>query len=108
MTEAPVEFRDVTYTLPDGRTLLEAISLTLAPGTTTALLGRSGSGKTTLMRTVNALITPTSGQVLVAEKTHHHLEPPRTPPRHRLRHPGLRPLPPLDRRAQHRPRPRTH
>jgi osmoprotectant transport system ATP-binding protein len=40
----------------------------LEAGTTTALLGRSGSGKTTLLRTVNELVTPTSGEVLVAGK----------------------------------------
>ncbi len=39
--------------------------LALEAGTTTALLGRSGSGKTTLLRTVNALVRPTSGDVLV-------------------------------------------
>jgi osmoprotectant transport system ATP-binding protein len=32
------------------------------------LLGRSGSGKTTLLRTVNRLVEPTSGQVLVQNK----------------------------------------
>jgi osmoprotectant transport system ATP-binding protein len=68
VTEAPVEFADVSYAwgpLPQDR-LLRGVSLTLAPGTTTALLGRSGSGKTTLMRMVNGLVTPTAGSVSVA------------------------------------------
>ena len=43
----------------------DGVSLRVEPGTTTALLGRSGSGKTTLLRTVNALVKPTGGRVLV-------------------------------------------
>ena len=68
MTEAPVEFADVSYAWGPRQQdrLLRGVSLTLAPGTTTALLGRSGSGKTTLMRMVNGLVTPTSGSVSVA------------------------------------------
>ncbi len=45
--------------------ILNGISLELEVGTTTALLGRSGSGKTTLLRTINGLMRPSSGQVLV-------------------------------------------
>jgi osmoprotectant transport system ATP-binding protein len=63
-TEA-VEFADVSFELPGGHRLLSGVSLTVAAGTTTALLGRSGSGKTTLLRTVNALVRPTGGRVLV-------------------------------------------
>ena len=67
MTEAPVEFADVSYAWGSREQdrLLRGVSLTLAPGTTTALLGRSGSGKTTLMRMVNGLVTPTAGSVAV-------------------------------------------
>jgi osmoprotectant transport system ATP-binding protein len=68
MPTVGVEFAKVSYTLADGRVLLRDISLQLEAGTTTALLGRSGSGKTTLLRTVNALVAPTSGEVLVAGK----------------------------------------
>ena len=64
--DAGVTFAGVSYLLPDGRALLREISLELEAGTTTALLGRSGSGKTTLLRTVNGLVTPTSGEVSVA------------------------------------------
>jgi osmoprotectant transport system ATP-binding protein len=68
MVDAGVTFAGVGYTLADGRALLRDISLELEAGTTTALLGRSGSGKTTLLRTVNGLVMPTSGEVLVAGK----------------------------------------
>ena len=60
-----IEFRDVSYRLPDGRALLEHVSLTVEVGTTVALLGKSGSGKTTLLRTVNRMHPVSSGDVLV-------------------------------------------
>lgn len=66
MAEPSVQFDDVSYRLPDGRTLIRGVSLRLEPGTTTALLGRSGSGKTTLLRMVNGLVRPTAGRVLNA------------------------------------------
>jgi osmoprotectant transport system ATP-binding protein len=66
MVDPGVTFAKVSYTLAGGRVLLRDISLQLEMGTTTALLGRSGSGKTTLLRTVNGLVVPTSGEVLVA------------------------------------------
>lgn len=62
---AAIEFREVSFALPQGRQLLERISLAVDAGTTTAVLGRSGSGKTTLLRTVNRMVEPTSGTVLV-------------------------------------------
>jgi osmoprotectant transport system ATP-binding protein len=62
---AAIEFRGVSFATAQGRLLLNEISLALEEGTTTAILGRSGSGKTTLLRTVNRMIEPTSGDVLV-------------------------------------------
>lgn len=60
-----IEFRGVCFATPQGRLLLDHISLAVEAGTTTAILGRSGSGKTTLLRTVNRMIEPTSGDVLL-------------------------------------------
>jgi len=60
-----IELKELSFTVPPGRLLLDNISLVLAQGTTTALLGRSGSGKTTLLRTVNRMVEPTSGEVFV-------------------------------------------
>jgi osmoprotectant transport system ATP-binding protein len=60
-----IEFRNVSFAVSRGRLLLDNISLAVEEGTTTAILGRSGSGKTTLLRTVNRMVEPTSGDVLV-------------------------------------------
>jgi osmoprotectant transport system ATP-binding protein len=65
---AAIEFRNVSFAVSDERLLLDNISLALEEGTTTAVLGRSGSGKTTLLRTVNRMIEPTNGDVLVHGK----------------------------------------
>ena len=73
MSTQAVEFETLSVAVPPSnglhhRPLLRDIDLRIAPGTTTALLGRSGSGKTTLLRTVNALVRPTSGRVLVGDR----------------------------------------
>lgn len=60
---AAIEFRDVSLTAPQGRMLLDGVSLSIQEGSTTAVLGRSGSGKTTLLRTVNRMVQPTGGEV---------------------------------------------
>ena len=65
MATQGVEFAQVSFEVPGGRRLLSDVSVKVEAGTTTALLGRSGSGKTTLLRTVNALVRPTGGRVLV-------------------------------------------
>lgn len=62
---AAVEFRNVSVTTAQGRALLSGISLAVEEGSTTVLLGRSGSGKTTLLRTVNRMVEPSGGEVIV-------------------------------------------
>jgi len=46
--------------------VIRGVSLKVAPGTTTCIIGPSGSGKSTLLRGVNRLHEPKSGQVLLA------------------------------------------
>jgi osmoprotectant transport system ATP-binding protein len=62
---AAIEFRDVRLELREGRRILDGVSFAVEEGSVTAILGRSGSGKTTLIRTVNRMIAPTGGNVLV-------------------------------------------
>ena len=45
------------------RTLLTDISVAIAKGSKTALIGATGSGKTTLLRLLNRLIDPTAGKI---------------------------------------------
>jgi osmoprotectant transport system ATP-binding protein len=66
---AAIEFRNVSFAVSRERLLLDNISFALEDGTTTAVLGRSGSGKTTLLRTVNRMVEPTGGDVLVHGKS---------------------------------------
>ena len=65
MSLSAIEFRDISYRLPDKRILLDQLSLTVEAETTVALLGRSGSGKTTLLRLVNRMHEPTGGEILL-------------------------------------------
>lgn len=66
---AAIEFREVSFATPQGRLLLDRITLPVEEGTTAAILGRSGSGKTTLLRTVNRMVEPTAGEVRVQGKS---------------------------------------
>ena len=60
-----IEFRDLEVRTAQGRLLLDRVSLAFEEGSVVAILGRSGSGKTTLLRTVNRMIEPTAGAVLL-------------------------------------------
>lgn len=57
-------------------TAVDDVSLTIRPGTVTAVLGPSGSGKSTLLRCLNFLVVPDSGKVrlggVVADPTRDH------------------------------------
>jgi iron(III) transport system ATP-binding protein len=49
--------------------VLRSVGLTVAPGTTLALLGPSGCGKTTLLRCIAGLERPDAGSIAVAGRT---------------------------------------
>ena len=59
-------FHDITLRYPKStRPALEHVSLSLERGELVVLLGANGSGKSTLARLANAMLLPSSGQVLV-------------------------------------------
>lgn len=49
-------------------TVVDQVSLTVAPRTVTVIVGTSGSGKTTLLRMINRLVEPTSGAIRIDGK----------------------------------------
>lgn len=61
-----VELRDVGFGYPGAESaVLDGVSFTARPGTTTAVIGSTGAGKTTLVSLVPRLHDVTSGAVLV-------------------------------------------
>ena len=69
MTEAVIELRDVSLTLGEGASsvhVLKGISLDVAAGTATGIVGPSGSGKSTLLMVLAGLEKVDSGTVKIA------------------------------------------
>ncbi|MGH9248300.1 MAG: ABC-F family ATP-binding cassette domain-containing protein [Acidimicrobiales bacterium] len=58
-----VDLNSVTYTLPDGRVLLDDVSFRVGDGARVALVGANGSGKTTLLRIIAGDLDPHGGAV---------------------------------------------
>ena len=64
-----VEFKDVTFTYPDGEEyVLEHFNLKVPQGTNVAIVGETGAGKSTLVNLVCRFFEPTEGQVLIDGK----------------------------------------
>lgn len=59
-----LEVKHITFSW-NRSTLLDDVSLTLAPGETAVLVGGNGVGKTTLLKILAGLCIPSSGSVLV-------------------------------------------
>jgi osmoprotectant transport system ATP-binding protein len=66
MAEPLIELDHVGKSFDGGRAFaLRDVSLSLAKGGFTALVGRSGSGKTTTLKTINRLVEPDRGEVRI-------------------------------------------
>lgn len=61
---ASLTFEGVTKRYEDTEALA-GIDITIEPGSFVALVGASGSGKSTLLKTINRLVEPTTGRVLL-------------------------------------------
>lgn len=60
-----IEFRNVTFSYPKRKKLLQKLSFSVNPGETVALVGPSGSGKTTIVSLILRFFDPDSGQILI-------------------------------------------
>ena len=61
-SELPITIEDVSVR-SGGVTVLESVSLALAPGAPTVLIGPNGSGKSSLIRLAMGLLLPTTGRI---------------------------------------------
>jgi phosphonate transport system ATP-binding protein len=64
-----IEFRDIDVIYPNGFQALTDIDLSIPSGQFVVIVGLSGAGKSTLIRTVNHLVPPSKGEVLVDERS---------------------------------------
>ncbi|MDO4566755.1 MAG: energy-coupling factor transporter ATPase [Oscillospiraceae bacterium] len=64
-----IEVRDLSYKysegLPDEKTAVDSLSLSFERGEFVGIIGATGSGKSTFIQTLNGLLKPTSGEVLL-------------------------------------------
>ena len=58
-----IDVQHVTYSLSDGRVLLDDVTFRVPEGATAALVGANGAGKTTLMRMIAGDIAPEEGSI---------------------------------------------
>ena len=60
-----IDLNAISFTLPDGRPLLDEVTFRVGNGSTTALIGQNGAGKTTLLRIVRGELDAHGGAVTI-------------------------------------------
>lgn len=63
-----IEFKDVGLVYPNGTVGLKNVNLKIQDGEFVVIVGLSGAGKSTLIRSINRLVTPTTGSLLIDDK----------------------------------------
>ncbi|OLO40570.1 phosphonate ABC transporter ATP-binding protein [Alkalihalophilus pseudofirmus] len=63
-----IEFKDVSLVYPNGTQGLKNVNLKINHGEFVVIVGLSGAGKSTLIRSMNRLVTPTNGELLIDEE----------------------------------------
>jgi ATPase subunit of ABC transporter with duplicated ATPase domains len=58
-----LDVNQITFSLPDGRPLLDEVTFRVGDGITTALIGPNGTGKTTLLRIIAGDLAADSGAI---------------------------------------------
>jgi cobalt/nickel transport system ATP-binding protein len=67
--QAPlINLKDISYAYPNGRNILDKVTMEFSRGNRVGLIGPNGSGKTTLFRIIMGLLTPTSGSIEIFGK----------------------------------------
>jgi osmoprotectant transport system ATP-binding protein len=74
VTPAAIEVEDLGKRYGD-RDVVRGVSFKVGAGELVALVGGSGSGKTTILKTLNRLVEPSRGRVLVDGEDHRSIDP---------------------------------
>lgn len=64
-TASSIEFRNVSFTYPDGTEVLKNVSFKVEAGEHLAIVGPTGSGKSTLVHLLVRFYEPTSGSIFI-------------------------------------------
>ncbi|AST91440.1 MULTISPECIES: phosphonate ABC transporter ATP-binding protein [Sutcliffiella] len=60
-----IEFKDISLVYPNGTQGLKDINVKINEGEFVVIVGLSGAGKSTFIRSINRLVTPTDGELIV-------------------------------------------
>jgi len=63
--ECLLSLRDIRFEYDAGATVLNSLSMQVAPASITAILGPNGTGKTTLLNTIFGFLEPQHGEILL-------------------------------------------
>ncbi|WP_100373594.1 phosphonate ABC transporter ATP-binding protein [Bacillus sp. FJAT-45037] len=63
-----IEFKNTSLVYPNGNKGLKNINLKINEGEFVVIVGLSGAGKSTLIRSMNRLVTPTEGELLIDDE----------------------------------------
>ena len=63
-----IHLKDVSFTYPDGKTVLDGVTFTIPRGKRIGLIGPNGSGKTTLFHIIMGLLPASSGEIEIFGK----------------------------------------
>ena len=63
-----IEFRNVSFSYPSGKSVFKDLNISVRPGEKVAIMGPSGSGKSTLSLLLLRFLNPSNGEILFGNK----------------------------------------
>jgi len=65
MSHHIVDFKNISYSYPDGSKAVESIDLRIHHGESVAIVGANGAGKSTMLKLLVGILTPEQGEIRV-------------------------------------------